>query len=51
VLCWATALVLLAAGCSSVPKKTIAKPSHEAAAANDFPTAIQAGIPAQTLKK
>jgi len=48
---WVTALVFLAAGCSSGPGKPIPRPSHEVAAANDFPTALQAGIPAQTLKK
>ena len=48
---WASALVLLAAGCSSGPGKPIPRPSHEAAAANDFPTAIQAGIPAPDAEK
>ncbi len=47
-----TAALLLLAGCSTTAaKKPIAKPSHVAADANDFPTAIQAGIPATTIKK
>jgi uncharacterized protein YceK len=46
-----TAATILLAGCSTVDKKPIAKPSHAAAAANDFPTALQAGIPTQTIKK
>jgi len=48
---FAVALFLFA-GCSTTSnKKPIAKPSHVAAEANDFPTAIQAGIPASTVKK
>jgi hypothetical protein len=44
---------LLAAGCATThPKQAaIPKPSHAAAAANDFPTAIQAGIPTSTIQK
>jgi uncharacterized lipoprotein YajG len=46
------AALLLFAGCSTTTnKKPIAKPSHVAAEANDFPTALQAGIPAATVKK
>jgi hypothetical protein len=56
VSCFATGLLtaalLLLAGCSTTAnKKPIAKPSHVAAEANDFPTAVQAGIPSTTLKK
>jgi len=50
VLCMAAMFSL--AGCSTTSStKAIAKPSHAAAAANDFPTAAQAGIPPATLKK
>ncbi len=49
--CLATALLLLAGCTTTANKKPIAKPSHVAAEANDFPTAIQAGIPATTIKK
>jgi hypothetical protein len=43
------------AGCAhmtkSKPTKSITRPGQAAAAANDFPSAIQAGIPAQNVKK
>ncbi len=45
-----TVVIILTAGCSTTHEKTIPKPSHAAAAANDFPTAIQAGIPSTTFK-
>jgi hypothetical protein len=45
-----TAAIFLFAGCSSVPAKKNSRSSHSAPAANDFPTAIQAGIPMTTLK-
>jgi hypothetical protein len=47
-----TATIILAIGCTTTHNnKTIPKPSHFATPTNDFPTAIQAGIPATTLQK
>ncbi|HTQ40243.1 MAG TPA: hypothetical protein VMJ32_14545 [Pirellulales bacterium] len=44
--------MLVAPGCMTThPKSEIPKPSHVAATANDFPTAIEAGIPASNVKK
>jgi hypothetical protein len=45
------AAMILAAGCTTTHGKSTPKPSHSAAAADDFPTAIQAGIPASNFKK
>jgi hypothetical protein len=46
-----TAAIILLAGCSTMDKKPTARPSHSAAAANDFPTALQAGISSPNVKK
>jgi len=54
-LFWCVSLTAIgfAAGCAHVakPTKPIVRPAQAAAAANDFPSAIQAGIPAQNVKK
>lgn len=51
--CVCFAVIGFTAGCAHVakPAKPIVRPAQAAAAANDFPSAIQAGIPSQNVKK